>query len=310
MSNLTSTIGGCYTLHTFETLSGLWQQMAQSIGSSICCVSNAELPDPSSLASQELANTSVGVVENLPRFLLLYSERFQALLVGTIVRESEPEQIEIEITFLATAIERFLKPLILNFPIAVPLISDRSFVNDRYLEHHFAQMSASVLALADSQKSARVSLSPDLHLVTSLATEDRKPASIAFDRREIELQQQVAQANLLNHIITQIHQTFDLSATLQSAVEQVQTFLHADRLIIYQFEFDKKANTKDFDAAGGRGKVAYESIGTTNLQSVLNVSEREDCFNDRQLWQQYRDGMTKSTIMSIENMLPIDVCWI
>ena len=42
------------------------------------------------------------------------------------------------------------------------------------------------------------------------------------------------------------------------------------------------------------GRVAYESIGIANLQSVLDVKEHQDCFDDRQLWHNYQDGMTKS----------------
>jgi two-component system, sensor histidine kinase and response regulator len=118
-----------------------------------------------------------------------------------------------------------------------------------------------------------------------------------ISQREINLQQQLAQAELLNHISTQIHQTLDLSVILQATVEQVQAFLHADRLIIYQFEFTKfdgKVIAKTFDGYSSSGKVAYEAIGTADLQSVLSITEYQDCFDDRLLWDRYRDGMTRS----------------
>jgi two-component system, sensor histidine kinase and response regulator len=116
-------------------------------------------------------------------------------------------------------------------------------------------------------------------------------------QREINLQQQVDRAHLLNYISTQIHQTLDLPVILQTTVEQVQTFLHADRLVIYQFEFakvDGKVSDKSFDTYNRRGRVAYEAIGIADLPSALDITEHQDCFEDRQLWDKYRSGMTRS----------------
>jgi two-component system, sensor histidine kinase and response regulator len=126
-----------------------------------------------------------------------------------------------------------------------------------------------------------------------------------FSQREIDLQQQLAQAKLLNYISTRIHQTLDLPLVLQAAVEQVQAFLHADRLIIYQFEFAKvngRVQDQSFEGYVSRGRVAYEAIGQnpqsqngdTDLQSVLDITEYQDCFDDRQLWDKYRSGMTRA----------------
>ena len=126
-----------------------------------------------------------------------------------------------------------------------------------------------------------------------------------LSQREIDLQQQLSQAKLINYISTQIHQTLDLPLVLQATVEQVQTFLHADRLIIYQFEFakvDGKVNDQSFDGYVSRGRVAYEAIGqnpraknsAVDFQSVLDITEYQDCFDDRHLWEKYRSGMTKS----------------
>lgn len=141
----------------------------------------------------------------------------------------------------------------------------------------------------------------------SLATKDHLQAA-AIDQpsqREIDLEQQLAQAKLLNYISTQIHKTLDLSLVLQATVEQVQEFLHADRLIIYQFEFakvDGKVLDQSFDSYVSRGRVAYEAIGqnprTKNrkveFQSVLDIRDYQDCFDDRQLWDRYRSGMSRS----------------
>jgi two-component system, sensor histidine kinase and response regulator len=141
---------------------------------------------------------------------------------------------------------------------------------------------------------------------SSSAKENLKTmAKEQLSQREIDLQQQLAQAKLLNYISTQIHQTLDLPLVLQATVEQVQAFLHADRLIIYQFEFTKidgKVNDRSFDGYASRGRVAYEAIGPNphsknggvDLQSVLDITEYQDCFDDRQLWDNYRSGMTRA----------------
>jgi two-component system, sensor histidine kinase and response regulator len=138
------------------------------------------------------------------------------------------------------------------------------------------------------------------------ATDRTKTMAIErLSQRELDLQQQLAQSKLLNYISTQIHRTLDLPLVLQTTVEQVQAFLHADRLIIYQFEFvkvDGNVSNQGFDGYAGRGRVAYEAIrqgsdskhSETELQSVLDITEYQDCFDDRQLWNKYRSGMTRS----------------
>jgi two-component system, sensor histidine kinase and response regulator len=118
-----------------------------------------------------------------------------------------------------------------------------------------------------------------------------------LSQREINLQQQLAQAELLNYISTQIHRTLDLPVILQATVEQLQKFLQADRLIIYQLEFTKidgKIIDKSFDGYTSRGRVAYEATGVPDFQSVLDIAEYQDCFDDRLLWDKYQSGMTRS----------------
>jgi len=231
----------------------------------------------------------VATLEHLPQFSLLQSDKFQALLTGSVVSPANSQQMAVEITFVSGEIDRFIGPLIPYLPSTVKLIADPDFANDSYLQSYFTQLLLNALA--------QPLLCDDGLPPTRIAAQNHaNVAPIEKSPQELDLQQQVAQAHLLNYIITQIHQTLDLPIILQAAVEQVQTFLHADRLIIYQFEFAKNDSKsgKGFDAYNGVGRVAYESIGIANLQSVLDVEEHQDCFDDRQLWHNYRDGMTKS----------------
>ena len=276
------TIQGDYSPNTFQTLRDLWQQMTAVIGDDILASTDADLArdrlvsaatddalDPA--RRQALGN----LLTNLPQFSLLQSSKFQALLIGRAVNRANLEQMNIDIIFAPDEIDRFMHPLLDYLPPTIRLIADDRFVNDSYLQGHFTQLL--VAALASSGAVARTE-----HPISS---------------SEIQLQQQIAQAHLLNYISTQIHQTLDLAVILQATVEQVQTFLHADRSIVYQFDFakvDGQVGSKGFDAYLGSGKVTHEALRHPALSSVLNFVHQQDCFRQRQLWDEYRSGMTKA----------------
>ena len=287
MPNLTSTIRGDYPLNTFEIVRDLWQQMAKTIrdrsgsasGSEVRLVTNAQLQHRSESASIDKSPLPAVSLQNLPQFSLLQSDKFQALLTGRFVDRDNSQHVAVEIGFDPTAIDEFIQPLLDYVPSTVRLIADPDFTNDCDLQSYFTQ-----LLLSEIVKSNSVTVN-------------------SSSEREIHLQAQVEQANLLNNIITQIYQTLDLSIILQATVERVQTFLRADRLIIYQFDFGAEGLgearvarpcRRDFTTYTGTGRVAYESLGAADLDSVLNVTEHQDCFDDLELWQRYREGMTRS----------------
>jgi two-component system, sensor histidine kinase and response regulator len=339
MSNLTSTIRGYYPLNTFEILRDLWQQMAETIlhergyfdpaveaktpptigsgqntdrhkyaeGKDVRLVTNVEMLPIQNISVADESIDVASLIGSVPQFSLLQSDKFQALLTGSIINLDNSQQIAIEITFEPVAIDRFIQSLIPYLPSTVRSIDDPNFANDSYLQSYFTQlllsaiggsqvskdlaMKAAVPGVLDRDKSVSTSsIEPDRKLTEQLSTAE-------IGQREINLQQELAQAVLLNYISTKIHQTLDLDIILQTTVEQVQTFLHADRLIIYQFEFTKidgKVSDKNFDTYNSKGKVAYEAIGIADLPSVLDTMEHQDCFDNRQLWDKYRGGMTRS----------------
>ncbi|WP_373541565.1 ATP-binding protein [Chamaesiphon sp.] len=285
---MTSTIQGNYSPHVFESARELWHQMAQTSGQELRLITNAQL-----LAHPEDRTQDVGArlasIENLAQFSLIQSDRFQALLVGSTITSTQSPQIAIEIIFAPAQIERFLQPLIPYLPSTVQLITNPSFENDRDMQEHFDRLIASVLAepLLQGTAAGKINSSESLQNDISFAR---------LSQRAVELERQIERSHLLNYIVTQIHQTLDLPIILQAAVDQVQTFLHADRLIIYQFEFAKidGKSSQEFASYNGVGRVVYESIGDPHLESVLAVTEYQDCFEDRVMWQKYRAGMTKA----------------
>jgi two-component system, sensor histidine kinase and response regulator len=287
MSNLTSTIQGDYSLNTFQTLRDLWQQMTAVIGGDVRSVTDADLANAPIVSggadgSPDLARRQApgSILTNLPQFSLLQSSKFQALLIGQVVELANIQQMKIEIIFAPSEIDEFIRSLLDYLPSTVRPIDDDGFVNDSSLQSHFTQLLVAALAGVGEVRAAAAS-----------GTGNRP------SERELQLQQQIAQAHLLNYISTQIHQTLDLTIILQATVEQVQTFLHADRLLIYQFEFakvDGLVSNKGFDAYLGTGKVTYEALGIPNLSSVLNITQQHDCFSQRQLWDKYQSGMAKA----------------
>jgi two-component system, sensor histidine kinase and response regulator len=271
MSNSTSTIQGNFSLNTFQALRNLWSQMAAVIGVDARSITELDL-DPA--CGQDLGS----ILTNLPQFSLLQSSNFQALLTGRLVDAAKLSQIRIEIVFAPQEIDRFVRPLLDYLPSTIREIADDRFVNDSHLQGQFTQL-----------------------LVAALASDPTDAPAISSTEREIQLQQQVDRAHLLNYISTQIHQTLDLAAILQATVEQVQKFLSADRSLVYQFEFETvegRVSSKGFDAYTGKGKVAYEALSTPDLHSVLNVVQSQDCFSGRQVWDKYQSG----TITAIDRV--------
>jgi two-component system, sensor histidine kinase and response regulator len=260
MSNLTSIVQGYYSLNTFQVLQDLWSQMTVIIGGDARNITNADL-------NSITAVTETGDRFNLPHFSVLQSQRFQALLLGKSIDMKGIQQIEVEITFERTEIDRFLATLISALPSSIAPIDCLQLDNDSSLQSQFTQL-----------------------LLAAISRD-------CLNEREIYLQQQVTEAHLLNDISAQIHHTLDLDTVIQTAVDRVQTFLHADRLIIYQLEFSQsqgKIDKASPELEVIRGKVVYESVATPKLRSVLNSIQEEECFNDRQLWTDYQLGMTKA----------------
>lgn len=128
MSNLTSTIRGYYPLNTFKTVRDLWHQMAAEIRDrmsypkqNVRVVTNADSIWAYSGAGK--FDPPVGALEQLPEFSLLQSDKFQALLTGSVVSPANLQQMAIEITFVAGEIDRFIEPLIPYLPSTVQLIA-------------------------------------------------------------------------------------------------------------------------------------------------------------------------------------------
>ena len=100
--------------------------------------------------------------------------------------------------------------------------------------------------------------------------------AIERQRVEEELQRQHQRSHLFAEITLKIRQSLQLAEILQTAVTEVQKFLQADRVLIFQLHFD------------GSGTVVQEAV-MPGWSSILGLEVVDPCFQSTYL-EQYRQG--------------------
>jgi diguanylate cyclase (GGDEF)-like protein len=91
---------------------------------------------------------------------------------------------------------------------------------------------------------------------------------------------QVRREQLLGDILRRIRQSLNLEEILQSTADEVQKFLRADRVVLFQF--DPQWN----------GTIAVEAVADVQF-SMLGITIDEPCFRDRYV-QYYRQGRMRA----------------
>lgn len=101
-------------------------------------------------------------------------------------------------------------------------------------------------------------------------------------RRQAEetLQQKLLQERFVSIILERIRSSLNLQEVLQTAVDEVRSFLQADRTVIYQFNSD------------WTGFIAVESVATSWM-ALHGLDIRDQCFESSYA-QLYEDGRTKA----------------
>ena len=113
--------------------------------------------------------------------------------------------------------------------------------------------------------------------------------AIERQRAEAELQRQHQRSQLFAEITLKIRQSLQLEEILQTAVTEVQKFLQADRVLIFQLHFD------------GSGTVVQEAV-VPGWSSILGLDVVDPCFQATDL-DQYRQGR----IGAIANLQQADI---
>ncbi|AFY62631.1 ATP-binding protein [Synechococcus sp. PCC 6312] len=194
-----------------------------------------------------LTNPGLGETEN---FTAIVAPDFTALL--TAQATPLPGFLRLQLTFAPQLVREFLQSL------------------PRQLQWPEYQSGASTPVLQVTQTI--------LAELLNLCAADLSPqTSICQPQVNLAVQQRMQRERLIHQITTQIRQSLDLPATLNTAVSQIREFLQADRVLILQA------------MAENQGEVTYEAQRDEAWSSLLGVGDipwGPDPVN----WQQFRDG--------------------
>ncbi|MGI0481778.1 ATP-binding protein [Geminocystis sp. CENA526] len=105
---------------------------------------------------------------------------------------------------------------------------------------------------------------------------------------EVILRNRIEQERILHQVTQQIQQDLDLLVIVKMTIEQVQSLLQIDRLLIYQLRVPiKQESSENIEYID---TVTYEAKASSVIPSLLNFQE-ESCFNNiRDSEKKYLEG--------------------
>ncbi|MGA7934288.1 MAG: ATP-binding protein [Kovacikia sp.] len=275
----------------FNRLGSALQQMASVTGAETLFLTEAILPAGKRLNS------------DIEYFFVILCKQFSGLLLAAVP----------PIEGGSTALERQAQSPPTHDPFKLALYQVRltfcpeeiaAFLNDlRELLTHNAALLSQIKQFSQQLQPNHVSLQSEftLRLAEVLMADAHLPAAadISCDLRvEAALRQQVEQERSLNQVTTQIRQSMELPVILQTAVQEAQKLLGAERVVIYEFDFSAAAHS-DPTSAIGHGRVAYEAMSTHTLPSVLHLVEEAYCFSAP---TDYRVKYHKGFILAVDDV--------
>ena len=302
----------------FNQLGELLKQMAQA----------ADSTQPLIITDDLLVRIPIPEDWRWQRFMVIVSQDFNALLLGSFANEtgisqgedllmfltneynsrSTPQEdtLDVSLTFDGSAIASFLKVLKGLFSKdshtctlleqCLPAIG----VNDAHLQSQFT-----LLLLQQ--------FLPQAHQPVTSLSNDTYPQTSVCQPVEEALKKQIAQEQLLNQVTTQTRKSLDLNVIMATAVAQVRDFLHLDRLVIYKFQeaqvnplstpYPSSLENWHQNTSG----IVYESRRSETIPSVINCQE-EVCFvNQSKCREKYRQGFIL-VVDDVENTYAQEQC--
>ena len=256
---------------TFERLQRVFREAAQSLKNAELLTTLGQDQDP------HPANC----------YMVITSKSLSALLKGTA--NNGGADYDVQLIFDTHAIASFLTQL-------------RDQQADQSQQQQAIDRSASVLGARANNSSLQSRLTFQLLQVVAedLGKITSQPSVAACQPMvDAAIYQQIAQERLVNHVATQIRQSLELPIIINTAIDQVRSFLEADRLVIYQF-MDQEAHPFpeiDPDSNGSasveyQGCVTYESLASEQVPSVLDYQEKYCWDSVHQCRAKYSRGFT------------------
>lgn len=196
------------------------------------------------------------------RFLLAISRSFSALLLGETLAD-DLDSYQVTLTFAHPLISRCLSELSLD-------LHKRTLAQSLLQPNNLEIQSEFTLSLLEAFDSDESTLLP--------TPQTPYPAVSVCKPVEDALSERVAQERLLNQVTTQTHQRLKLPEILETALEQVRSFLNIDRLAIYQSKstVGDIPENRDPPARTPSSGITYESRLNPSIPSVLHSQNNVD----------------------------------
>jgi two-component system, sensor histidine kinase and response regulator len=252
----------------FASLQETLQQMTHSPGQDSFCLTEATF-------------VAADMPTQVPqRFAVVLSPQFQALLLA---EPTETEFYQVELSFAASSIARFLTKLNHAFPGNPDLATVRRWIKRSPSPDPPPFLADFVLQLVENLCRQTT---PTISEQTFISNPVCAPVEAA-------LYQQIEQERLLYQVTTQMRQSLELPVILNTAIQQVRHYFKSDRLVIYQFAATRPEQIPTASANSGHGVIAYEARATDTILSVLNLTEGANCYVDvPECREKYRKGFT------------------
>lgn len=287
------------TANVFDRLAAVMQEFAHSTGTAIV------------ITEADLCSFQLSIQYSFHRFVLVVSPEFSGLLLGELVQQDAKvgangsaalrDDIEVQaggqnqyrtmLEFAPASIADFLAELQQQLPVDHPFRSQL--------------IQCSLPELPNPQLQAQFSLHLVAALSSPLANNDQLPAIATLPIPDSL--NQTEQEAVFNQVATQIRQTQELSLILQTAIQQVRSFLQAERVVIYQFEttthaIDYSSSPQARPSPPTKvvcGRVTYEDRAHAGIPRILHVSEGIQCFIGE---PEYQEKFRKGAIQAIDNV--------
>ncbi|AFZ55045.1 GAF sensor hybrid histidine kinase [Cyanobacterium aponinum PCC 10605] len=208
-------------------------------------------------------------------FQLFISEELQCLLI--VEKQINELYYQITITLETEEILDFLEISQSELSISNEELTTIKTVLHRKKNHHIIKQNFifSLLKI----------LTEPLELQESYVNEHYQSQPI-----EVILRNKIAQERIIRQVTQQIQQDLDPLIIVKMTIEQVQSLLQLDRLLVYQINVPVKGKSEN--NISFIDTVTYEAKASNVIPSVLNFNE-ESCFHNNQEFQKkYLEGYT------------------
>ncbi len=132
-----------------------------------------------------------------------------------------------------------------------------------------------------------------------------QPPSLRRDSDDLALERY----QVLDEIIAQVDRNFDLSLVLARAVEKIRQCLHVDRLLVYQFDADRRMaevlqphNGDSIEERARSGCVTYQARSSDRITSLLSYGAPFRVGGRNCQLEKYRQGC----VLTVDDLKAID----